>query len=231
MLRVARTNPDRINLGPNRIIDITTLIQQIRRFVADLNGPQSMSLPPANKETRKNVHELALAFGLKSVSKGKGDARYTTLMKTSRTGLGRIDEWKVDKVVRRAGGRGARGETFGEFEGRVDRRTGRGGVPKQREGDEVGAVSLILLTFPLPKTMFLMCYGLGEYRAHRRSQKAILDSRCCLRWDGRRVVELGCLVDWKHHWSQLSNIPSWGWVRPNEDFRNCSIWIFSYGDH
>jgi hypothetical protein len=43
-----------------------------------------MSLPPANKETRKNVHEMTLAFGLKSVSRGKGNARYMTLIKTSR---------------------------------------------------------------------------------------------------------------------------------------------------
>lgn len=140
MLAASRLDPT-INVIPNRIVDITTLVTQIRRFVADLNGPSSMSLPPASKETRKNVHELALAFGLKSVSKGHGDARYTTLIKTTRTGQ-RADEWKIAKVVRRAGGAGARGDSFGEF---VDGRRGRGAkVPKHREGEEVGAVSLSL---------------------------------------------------------------------------------------
>ncbi|KAJ3553539.1 hypothetical protein NP233_g12622 [Leucocoprinus birnbaumii] len=137
MMKASSLDPSTINLGPNRIIDLTTLTQQIRRFVNDLSGPQTMSLPPANKETRKNVHELALAFGLKSISKGKGDARYTTLNKTSRSGIGRIDEWKVQKVLRRAGGRGARGDSFDSFE---DRKKGRI-VPKHREGDEVGGTA------------------------------------------------------------------------------------------
>ncbi|KAF5348154.1 hypothetical protein D9756_010772 [Leucocoprinus leucothites] len=135
MLKGAAADPT-INLGPNRIIDMTTLVQQIRRFVDNLDGPRTMSLPPANKETRKNVHEMAAAFGLKSVSKGHGDARYTTLTKTSRTGLGRVDEWKVQKVVRRAGGRGARGDSFGDFDG--GRAKGKGRVPRHKEGDEVG---------------------------------------------------------------------------------------------
>ncbi|KAJ3559296.1 hypothetical protein NP233_g11301 [Leucocoprinus birnbaumii] len=137
MMKASSLDPSTINLGPNRIIDLTTLTQQIRRFVNDLSGPQTMSLPPANKETRKNVHELALTFGLKSISKGKGDARYTTLSKTSRSGIGRIDEWKVQKVLRRAGERGARGDLFGEFE---DRKKGRI-VLKHREGDEVGGTA------------------------------------------------------------------------------------------
>ncbi|KXN82020.1 G-patch and R3H domain-containing protein C30B4.02c [Leucoagaricus sp. SymC.cos] len=127
MLKVSSL-PDsqQINLSPNRIIDLTTLIQQIRRFISDLNGPHQMSLPPANKETRKNIHELAAAFNLKSASKGQGRARYTTLTKTSKTGEGRVDEFKVGKIARRAGGM-------------ESGRKGRGGVPKHREGDKVGA--------------------------------------------------------------------------------------------
>lgn len=136
MIKASRLDPT-IQLGPNRIIDLTTLIQQIRRFISDLGGPESMSLPPANKETRKNVHELAQAFGLKSVSKGHGEARYTTLIKTTKTGRN-VDEWKIAKVMRRSGGAGARGDSFefAEFEGRKGRT-----VPKHREGEKVGAVS------------------------------------------------------------------------------------------
>lgn len=128
----------------NRIIDISSLIQMIRRFVADVGGNTTMSLPPTSKETRKNVHELAIAFGLKSVSKGKGEARYVTLSKTTRTGVGRVDERKVARVVKRAGGAGARGNDFGARgdyygNGNGGKKGGpKGHVPKHREGEEVG---------------------------------------------------------------------------------------------
>lgn len=136
MLAAAASDPTIVVL-PNRVIDMTTLVQQIRRFIADL-GRSSMSLPPTNKETRKNVHEMALAFQLKSISKGKGDARYTTLTKTTRTGI-EVDEAKVSRILRRGGGAGARGDSF--YRGG---RNGRGSVkiPKQQEGDEVGKVSI-----------------------------------------------------------------------------------------
>lgn len=89
-----------------------------------------MALPPLAKSDRKVVHELANAFNLKSQSKGKGNDRYTTLIRTTRTGM-QINKKKVRRVLRQeevyirgAGGRG------------VPVR-----MPKQREGDEVGKVS------------------------------------------------------------------------------------------
>ncbi|KAF8196566.1 hypothetical protein BJ912DRAFT_113938 [Pholiota molesta] len=133
MLAAAKLDPT-ITVIPNRIIDMTTLVQQIRRFIADVGGPSSMSLPPTNKETRKNIHEMAVAFNLKSVSKGKGDARYTTLEKTTRSGIN-VNEAKVAKIVRRSGGMGARGDSF------IYGGKGRGpptSMPRHREGDEVG---------------------------------------------------------------------------------------------
>jgi hypothetical protein len=135
MLAAAKLDPT-INIIPNRVIDMVTLVQQIRRFIADIGGPSTMSLPPTNKETRKNVHEMALAFNLKSLSKGHGDARYTTLTKTTKTGAF-IDERKVDKIVRRSGGMGARGDSF------IYDKKGRGAavvMPRHREGEEVGKV-------------------------------------------------------------------------------------------
>ncbi|KAF5376261.1 hypothetical protein D9615_008521 [Tricholomella constricta] len=135
MLAAAKLDPT-IKVIPNRVIDITTLVQQIRRFLADVGGPRSMSLPPADKGTRKNIHELGLAFNLKSDSKGKGDARYTTLTKTSMSGIN-VNEKKVARIVRQAGGGGGRG---GEFMG-SNGRGGRGGnssMPRHKEGDEVG---------------------------------------------------------------------------------------------
>ncbi|KAF9557967.1 hypothetical protein CPC08DRAFT_710000 [Agrocybe pediades] len=132
MLAAAALDPT-ITVLPNRIIDMVTLVQQIRRFINDLDGPGTMSLPPTNKETRKNVHEMAIAFNLKSVSKGKGDARYTTLTKTSRTGLN-VDERKVAKIVRRSGGAGSRGDSF-IYEKKSKVSTV---MPRHREGEEVG---------------------------------------------------------------------------------------------
>ncbi|KIM45599.1 hypothetical protein M413DRAFT_442259, partial [Hebeloma cylindrosporum] len=133
MLAAAALDPT-INVLPNRVIDMVTLVQQIRRFIDDLGGPLTMSLPPTNKETRKNIHEMAIAFNLKSISKGKGDARYTTLTKTTKTGAF-IDEKKVSKIMRRSGGMGARGDSF------IYDKKGRGApvvMPRHREGEEVG---------------------------------------------------------------------------------------------
>ncbi|KAG6879360.1 hypothetical protein C0992_003278 [Termitomyces sp. T32_za158] len=135
MLAAAKLDPT-ITVLPNRIIDMTTLVQQIRRFVGDIGGPSSMSLPPTSKETRKQIHEMALAFNLKSISKGKGDSRYTTLTKTTRTGLF-VDEGKVSKIVRRSVRGGGGG---GEFSGSKTRGARGGGyaMPVHKEGDEVG---------------------------------------------------------------------------------------------
>ncbi|KAL1664058.1 hypothetical protein GGF50DRAFT_55554 [Schizophyllum commune] len=134
--------PGTIHVIPNRVIDMNTLVMEIRRFIADI-GRVSMALPPANKETRKKVHDLAEAFGLKSKSKGKGDARYTTLTRTSRTGYA-VSERKIGKIVRGAGGHGGMfgSSSFGGEKGKK----GKGGgapvrVPRHREGEEVGGTA------------------------------------------------------------------------------------------
>jgi hypothetical protein len=128
MLAAAKFDP--LISVPERVVDMTTLEQQIRRFLADIGGKSTMSLPPMGKESRKQVHELAVAFNLKSASKGKGDARYTMLTKTTRSGTG-INERKVRRMVNSDKG----------FTSPV---TGRGRnmivMPKHRDGDEVGKV-------------------------------------------------------------------------------------------
>jgi hypothetical protein len=128
MLAAAAVDPT-ITVLPNRVIDMTTVVQQIRRFIADVGGPSSMSLPPADKQTRKNVHEIAVAFNLKSISKGKGDARYTTLAKTTKTGI-QINEGKIARIVRRSGA-----DSF-IFEDKKGKGVSR--APRQKEGDVVG---------------------------------------------------------------------------------------------
>ncbi|KAJ7502588.1 hypothetical protein B0H11DRAFT_2223502 [Mycena galericulata] len=131
MLTAARVDPT-ITVIPNRVVDMATLVQQIRRFIADIGGPATMSLPPTDKATRKNIHEMAVAFNLKSVSKGKGDARYTTLSKTTRSGFD-VNEAKVSKIARR-GGSGRGGAAFVGDKGKGRAVT----VPRHRDGDEVG---------------------------------------------------------------------------------------------
>uniref|UniRef100_A0A914XC77 Helicase ATP-binding domain-containing protein n=1 Tax=Plectus sambesii TaxID=2011161 RepID=A0A914XC77_9BILA len=49
-------------------------------FVRDYNQTE-LVLDPMPKELRKMTHRLALKMGLKSVSKGKGDTRHTTISK------------------------------------------------------------------------------------------------------------------------------------------------------
>lgn len=139
MLRVARMD---IEVAiPHRIVDIVSLEREIRRFLDNIGGPSTMALPPADKETRKRIHELANAFSLKSTSKGSGNTRYTTLSKTSRSGLN-INEKKVKRILRTVNK---------NWEG-PERRTDRGtatSLGKHREGEEVGKVN--------PSSLILRC--------------------------------------------------------------------------
>ncbi|KAF7972549.1 hypothetical protein HWV62_17756 [Athelia sp. TMB] len=131
MRAAAKLDPD--SDVPNRITDMFTVEQQIRRFLENIGGKQNMVFPPMDKSSRKQVHELAIAFNLKSQSKGKGSGRYTTLIKTTRSGIG-IDERKIRRIVGSASARG------GSFMSPVFNSGGRGGgaVPRHKEGDEVG---------------------------------------------------------------------------------------------
>ncbi|CDO76051.1 hypothetical protein BN946_scf184696.g3 [Trametes cinnabarina] len=157
---------------PNRITDFVSLEQQIRRFLADIGGPQIMSLPPADKETRKRVHELATAFNLKSQSKGSGDSRYTTLTKTSRSGIG-INERKIRRILKQA--------TNGAWEGPETGKSGRSkamSLAKHREGEEVGKASY-------PRN-FVRKHTLTTpvYRRLQRSARQTSASRCWPLWVG-----------------------------------------------
>ncbi|KAI0315176.1 hypothetical protein OF83DRAFT_1174066 [Amylostereum chailletii] len=130
MLKVASLDP-RIAV-PNRVVDFASLEQQIRRFLDDIGGPDTMVLPPMDKSKRKMVHELAQAFNLKSESKGKGLGRYTSLIKTTKSGVN-VNDRKVRSILKRMGVRvdGGVGGWNGDGKGKGD-----GG--KIREGDIVG---------------------------------------------------------------------------------------------
>ncbi|KAI0829778.1 hypothetical protein BC628DRAFT_1314788 [Trametes gibbosa] len=131
MLAAARAADD-ANL-PDRIVDFVSLEQQIRRFLADIGGSNTMSLPPADKETRKLVHELAEAFNLKSQSKGSGSTRYTTLLKTSKSGLA-INEKKIRRILKQT----TSGAWVGPDGGRSAGRSKPTSLAHHREGEVVG---------------------------------------------------------------------------------------------
>ena len=124
--------PDADEVLPHRVTDLVSLEAQIRRFVADA-GATSMALPPADKATRKRVHELANAFNLKSESRGAGAARYTTLAKTSKSGL-HVNERKVKRVLRESGAWDWQGPPGTAAGGK------KMSLAKHQEGEEVGKV-------------------------------------------------------------------------------------------
>ncbi|KAI0674881.1 hypothetical protein C8Q78DRAFT_1135938 [Trametes maxima] len=131
MLAAARAADD-MDL-PHRVTDLVSLERQIRRFLADIGNRSPMSLPPADKETRKQVHELAGAFNLKSQSKGNGAGRYTTLIKTSMSGVG-INERKIRRILKQATNGAWEGPDGGYGKGRAKATS----LAKHREGEEVG---------------------------------------------------------------------------------------------
>lgn len=203
MLAAAKLDPTIVVL-PNRVIDLTTLVQQIRRFIDNIGGPSSMSLPPANKQTRKDIHELAAVFNLKSFSKGNGDARYTTLTKTTMSGI-RVDQKKVARIVRRGGGLADNAEFVGgadTWKKHAERGKAGKSMPKHREGDEVGKVR---------KSSCVRSSSLTLYvdRLLRKSIIRTSDSRCWLQWDGQRVILSGRVVDCRTLSLLSSKIQSW----------------------
>jgi hypothetical protein len=80
------------------------------------------------KHDRKTVHDLAGKFNLKSKSVGKGNSRFTTIIKTSRSSFFEHDEEAVDSILR-----------HGKFLKRMDKRaSGAGPQGKLRDGMVVG---------------------------------------------------------------------------------------------
>lgn len=148
---------------PNQVRDLVSLEQQIRRFLADLGGPHTMALPPANKGTRTKIHKLADAFNLKSLSKGKGDQRYTTLTKTTMSGIN-INENKIRKILR---------SVDSSWQG-----PDRGGpnkvssLAKHKEGEEVGKVRTSVPVLKIILDSFLGC-------AEDRTIQHWIPDACC----------------------------------------------------
>ncbi|KIK94890.1 hypothetical protein PAXRUDRAFT_420075 [Paxillus rubicundulus Ve08.2h10] len=143
------------------IVDMTSVEAQMRQFMEDIGGEQTLALPPMGAASRKVVHEFAHAFNLKSESKGDGVERYTTLTKTTKTGT-EINENKVkalrerlrkmlDHACNRKEGKGRKGkgkvkvkvkgevkEREREKEKGKEKEKEKRQIPRHRDGDEVG---------------------------------------------------------------------------------------------
>ncbi|KAH7107935.1 hypothetical protein BKA62DRAFT_680461 [Auriculariales sp. MPI-PUGE-AT-0066] len=102
-----------------RPTDLNVVDAEIRAFVRDLRRHE-MALPPLDKTTRARVHQIATSFGLKSKSQGKGDNRFITLYRTTRTRETATNERKVARLV------------AGTY------MPGMPQGPRHKEGDEVG---------------------------------------------------------------------------------------------
>jgi R3H domain len=111
----------------DRVNTLSVLEELIRKFLGNLDMMQ-LVLPPKGKDWRKRAHLLAEAFNLKSKSTGKGEGRFMTLIKTTRSGIS-INERKIFRLVG-----GDNGEGFKASHG--------GAKPvRHRDGDEVGKMA------------------------------------------------------------------------------------------
>lgn len=149
MIAAAKLDPS-IEI-PHRIVDMDTIEEQIRRFLAD-KGKQNMALPACDKITRKGIHNLAALFGLGSKSKDAAQGRYTTLFKKKHSGED-IDERKVARMMKGFKFRAShdviedvwddmfkaksKGKGRGKGKGKLKEK-GNSGHLKTREGDVVG---------------------------------------------------------------------------------------------
>jgi hypothetical protein len=79
-------------------VSLDTVAEHMRAFVVDLGGAPMLALPPMEKRMRKLVHDLAGAFNLTSKSEGNGKARFTTLTRTTMSGV-RVDERKLARIL------------------------------------------------------------------------------------------------------------------------------------
>lgn len=158
MIAAAKLDPS-IEI-PHQIVDMVSVEQQIRRFLAN-KDKNDMALPACDKSVRWKIHTLAALFGLKSKSKDGALGRYTTLSKTQYSGQD-VDEKKVARLMKgfryrasydvsdddwddRGKGKG-KGKNKGKGKGK-DKGKGKSkekdwsGHLRTKEGDVVGHVS------------------------------------------------------------------------------------------
>lgn len=112
-------------------------------YIADIDSPHSMTLPPMDPNARKIIHEIANKFNIKSKSTGSGDQRRPALYRTGRT-LSYV-EATFDQTVRRIRRRylprpdAKRKRVAGKA--KPVRTGGNNGAVKVRNGEIVGAAA------------------------------------------------------------------------------------------
>lgn len=115
-------------------VSLEAVVEQMRRFVADLGGARTLPLSPMDPKTRKSVHDLAHAFKLESKSQNKGPERFTTLKKTPLTGIN-VDEKAIGRILGRPSSNGA--HEGGNWKGK-----GKDVRIRPRDGELVGEVRI-----------------------------------------------------------------------------------------
>jgi hypothetical protein len=116
-------------------VSLETIVGHMRRFVADIGGARSLPLPPMNRSMRKSVHELAHAFRLESKSRGNGAERFTTLKKTTLSGVN-VDEKGIARIL----GKSSLSPCYLTREGGKGKGKGIACRTRPRDGEVVGEV-------------------------------------------------------------------------------------------
>lgn len=150
--------------------NVETINTEIQSFV-DVPQRKMMKLPPMDNKSRKQIHMLADAYGLKSKSTGKGVGRHIMLLKTGRTGQN-VDYGVVNKAAK-ACDKGGIGNFYKTIHlarkaASGSKKSGGGAKPmltKHREGTIVGheaqpigqEVSTRHANFSLTLTLLTVC--------------------------------------------------------------------------
>jgi hypothetical protein len=113
-------------------VSLETIAEHMRAFVVDLGGGAPMlALPPMEKRMRKLVHDLAGAFNLKCECEGNDKARFTTLARTTMSGV-RVGERRIARILGKPKPDGGGGKGKGKAVGKI----------RPRDGEVVGGVSV-----------------------------------------------------------------------------------------
>lgn len=171
-------------------MSLETVVGLMRQFVADKRA-HTHPLPPMEWKMRKTIHDLALAFKLNSKSKGSGAARFTTLTKTTLSGVD-VNEKAIARIL-------GQPSSYVTHEGGKGKGRSRASRIRPCDGEVVGEVRF--LCREQSGAELLILYSL---RPHPSLTDQTLASRCYLQWDGKKAAGLGLLEGWKRRWWPLS---------------------------
>lgn len=117
------------------MLSMARLQQGIESFLSDATK-STFALPPMNKQMRASVHSLAMAYNLRSKSRGNGENRFPLLYKTLQSGRN-VNRKAVQRLVSMPVELG-----MPRSKGKGSVKQDRGGditISRNREGAQVGA--------------------------------------------------------------------------------------------